>query len=308
MRETKVTEKTEIKKTIGGIKEGRIIKGIGGFYYVDTADGCFECRARGSFRKRGVTPLVGDKAIISVDEASGSGSVDELLPRKNVLLRPPVANVTQMAVVAASANPKPNLYLLDKVLASAEMQGLNILVCINKTDLDDGAELCSIYKQAGFDVLHISAKNGENIEVLRDRLKDNVTVFAGNSGVGKSSILNRIIGRETFETGEVSEKAERGKHTTRHSELLALAGGGYIIDTPGFGTLEIPQLSAENCAVLFREFAPFTDGCKFRDCSHTVEKGCCVLDAVNEKKIPKSRHENYVRLVRETAELNRRKG
>lgn len=286
--------------------DGIITKGIGGFYYVDTADGCFECRARGSFRKAGITPLVGDRVSIVVDTASGSGAVDKILPRQNALLRPPVANVTQIAVVLATANPKPNLYMIDKLLASAELLGIEILICVNKTDIEDGREICDIYKNAGFCVIPLSAKHNENIDLLKEKLSDNITVFAGNSGVGKSSLLNCITGGENFETGEVSEKVERGKHTTRHSELLLLDSGGYIIDTPGFGTLDFSLLEPKNCAELFREFSPFADGCAFRDCSHTVEKGCSVLQALKDGKISPSRHESYVRISEEVKKTRKR--
>lgn len=286
--------------------EGRITKGVGGFYYVDTADGCFECRARGSFRKDGITPLVGDMAEISVDMTAGTGAVDAIRPRKNVLLRPPVANVTQMAAVISVANPKPNLYLADKLLASAELAGIEIVLCINKTDLESADELCAIYEDAGFCVIPLSAQRGKNMELLCEKLKDNVTVFAGNSGVGKSSILNCVTGSEAFETGEVSDRVERGRHTTRHSELVPLRYGGYIIDTPGFGTLDFSLLDFENPANLFREFEPYTDGCRFSDCSHTVEMGCAVIDAVTENKISASRHESYVRLVDEIKNAHKR--
>lgn len=286
--------------------EGRITKGVGGFYYVDTADGCFECRARGSFRKDGITPLVGDMAEISVDMTAGTGAVDAIRPRKNVLLRPPVANVTQMAAVISVANPKPNLYLTDKLLASAELAGIEIVLCINKTDLESADELCAIYEDAGFCVIPLSAQRGKNMELLCEKLKDNVTVFAGNSGVGKSSILNCVTGSEAFETGEVSDRVERGRHTTRHSELVPLRYGGYIIDTPGFGTLDFSLLDFENPANLFREFEPYTDGCRFSDCSHTVEMGCAVIDAVTENKISASRHESYVRLVDEIKNAHKR--
>ena len=279
--------------------DGRIIKGIGGFYYVDTPDGLYECRARGVFRKEGITPLVGDKVSILADNSAMTGFVDKILPRNNTLLRPPVANVTQMAVVVATANPKPNLYLIDKLIASAELSGIEVLFCLNKTDIEKGNEIAEIYEKAGFCVVSLSAKTEENIEILSEKLKDNVTVFAGNSGVGKSSLLNCIIGHEAFETGAVSDRVERGKHTTRHSELVRLKNGGYIIDTPGFGNLDIALLEPENCAELFREFEPYVDGCKFRDCSHTVEKGCRVLEALEDNKISRERHENYVRLVAE---------
>ncbi len=293
-----------IRKDI--ILDGIITKGIGGFYYVDTADGCFECRARGNFRKAGITPLVGDKVTIVADMASKTGAVDKIHDRKNVLLRPPVANVTQMAVVISTANPKPNLYLTDKLLASAELCEIEIVICVNKTDIDDGRDICDIYQKAGFCVIPLSAINNDNIELLDDRLKGNITVFAGNSGVGKSSLLNCITGGENFETGEVSERVERGKHTTRHSELVLLKNGGYIIDTPGFGTLDFSLLEPENCADLFREFEPYRYDCAFRDCSHTVEKGCSVIAALRDGRISDSRHESYIRILEEVKKVQKR--
>lgn len=287
--------------------QGRIIKGIGGFYYVDTAEGIIECRARGIFRKEKITPLVGDLVKISVDEISKTGAVEEILPRKNVLLRPPVANVTQMAVVVATANPRPNLLLLDKLIASAEYADIRPLICWNKTDIEAGEDLAELYEKAGFDVLLLSAETGQRVQELKEKLKDEVTVFAGNSGVGKSSLLNRIFGQEAFATGDVSARVERGKHTTRHSELAALPFGGYIIDTPGFGSFDLSLLAPENVAALFREFGDYTQGCQFRDCSHTVEKGCKVLEAVADGKIAKSRHESFCALVQEIREANKRK-
>lgn len=278
---------------------GRIIKGVGGFYYVDTADGCFECRARGSFRSRKITPLVGDLVVISANTETKKGAVEEILPRKNELLRPPVANVTQMAVVIAAVNPSPNLYLLDKVLASAELSGTDVIICINKTDLEDGEDFCDIYEKAGFRVVLLSAESGKNIDELKELLKDEITVFAGNSGVGKSSLLNSVLGGEYFETGEISRKADRGKHTTRHTELFLLPNGGYVIDTPGFGTLDISALNPENCGELFREFEKYRGSCRFNDCTHTAEPGCGVSEAVNRGEISKSRHESYVRLFEE---------
>ncbi len=289
------------------VYQGRIVKGIGGFYYVDTADGLFECRARGIFRKEKITPLVGDWVQISVDSGTGVGSVDEILPRKNALLRPPVANVTQMAVVMATANPKPNLYLLDKLIAAAEQAELNPLICWNKTDLDDGAELTERYKKAGFDTLQLSAETGWNLSLLQEKLQDQTTVFAGNSGVGKSSLINRILGKETFATGAVSDRVERGKHTTRHSELVHLPGGGYLIDTPGFGSLDMTKLEPEDCSLFFREFSPFLGECQFRDCSHTVEMGCRVLEAVAHEEIAESRHESYCRMLQEMKDVFKRK-
>ncbi len=278
---------------------GRIIKGVGGFYYVDTADGCFECRARGSFRSKKITPLVGDEVKILINNTTKTGAIDEILPRKNELLRPPVANVTQMAIVVSTVNPAPNLYLLDKMLASAEISGVEAIICMNKTDLDSGTELCDIYRGAGYSVVPLSAASGKNIDDLKEMLFGEVTVFAGNSGVGKSSILNCVTGGEYFETGEVSTRVDRGKHTTRHTELVPLDGGGYIIDTPGFGSLDISALQPENCAELFREFEKYAYDCRFGDCNHIAEPGCGVAAAVESGKISKSRYDSYVRLVSE---------
>lgn len=279
--------------------QGRIVKGIGGFYYVDTADGVLECRARGIFRKEKQTPLVGDMVKISYDPRAASGSVDEILPRKCALLRPPVANVTQIAIVAAVANPKPNLYLLDKLIAAAEHEGIEPILCWNKADLKCADAYAEIYRSAGFTTLFLSAETGENVPQLKELLRGQITVFAGNSGVGKSSLLNRIFEREAFATGAVSQRVERGKHTTRHTELAQIPGGGYIMDTPGFGNLDMSLLVIADYAPLFREFAPYLGSCRFRDCSHTVEKGCSVLAALKGGKIAPSRHESYCRLLQE---------
>ncbi len=287
--------------------QGRIVKGIGGFYYVDTADGLFECRARGVFRKEKITPLVGDLVKIGIDETAGTGYVNEILPRRNALIRPSVSNITQMAVVVATANPKPNLYLLDKLLAAAEQAELEPIICWNKTDIDDGKELAMLYRDAGFVSMQLSAETGWNLGLLQDKLQNQVTVFAGNSGVGKSSLINRILGEEAFETGAVSDRVERGKHTTRHSELVALPGGGYLIDTPGFGTLDLSNLEVSECGRMFREFLPYLEECSFRDCGHTVEKGCAILKAISEGKIHKSRHESYCRMIQEVVNAQKRR-
>lgn len=282
---------------------GTIIKGIGGFYYVKTADKIIECRARGIFRKENITPLVGDSVNIKLS-TEDKGVIEEIMPRANCLVRPPVANVSQAAVVFATENPKPNLLVIDKFIAVCEERGLKILICINKTDLQSGEEYEQIYKNAGFDVLTLSAAENKNIDLLKSKLKDNITVFAGNSGVGKSSLLNAVLGSEIFETGEVSEKVERGRHTTRHSELLPLSCGGYIIDTPGFSSFDISEIPYEKLHLYFREFENH-NGCKFLDCTHTVEKGCAVLDAVSNGNICKSRHENYTALYNELKNIRK---
>ncbi len=284
--------------------KGTIIKGIGGFYYVKTKDETIECKARGIFRKENITPLVGDMVMVSTEDKK-TGVIDEILPRTSSLIRPPVANVSQVAVVFATENPRPNLLIIDKFIAACEESGLEILICINKTDLNSGKEYEEIYQRAGFEVIPLSATEKINIETLKDKLKDKITVFAGNSGVGKSSLLNSVFGEEFFQTGEVSEKVERGRHTTRHSELLPLPFGGYIIDTPGFSSFDIAKIPPEDLHLYFRDFALFDTECKFPDCSHTVEKGCAVLEALQRGEIEKTRHENYTYLYNELKNIKK---
>lgn len=290
------------------IKEGNICgiitKGIGGFYYVNSERGLIECKARGIFRKSGITPLVGDSAEIAVNsDNEKKGVIEAVNPRKNRLIRPPVANVTQVAAVIAAANPRPNLYTLDKLILSAEKINVKILICINKTDLDNGQEYFDIYKNAGFDTLILSAKENIGVNVLKEKLKNEITVFAGNSGVGKSSLLNSVMGTDMLETGEVSLKVERGKHTTRHSELISIGGSGYIIDTPGFSSFELSDIDSSELCDMFREFNDYKDKCRFLDCSHTAEKDCAVINALSEGKISASRHESYVKLYKELKKI-----
>ncbi len=293
-------------KNLMDLISGVITKGIGGFYYVNTKDGVIECRARGVFRKKGFTPLVGDSVKIELNrENPKTGVVSVVKERKNQLIRPAVANVTQMAVVVAFENPRPNTYILDKLIASAEFIGLKIVICFNKSDLSDEREITEIYRNAGFDVIELSATQNENTDELRRFLKDEITVFAGNSGVGKSSLLNLMLNKEIFETGEVSSRVERGKHTTRHSELVALPFGGYIIDTPGFSSFDINTVPLDALSRMFREFNEYTDGCKFLDCSHTTEPGCLVIEAVESGKISKSRHESYKLLYDEIKSIKK---
>ena len=275
--------------------EGVITKGIGGFYYVDTDNQLVECRARGVLRKRGLTPLVGDRVIIEKSDSS-HGVINEIKDRKSILIRPAVANVTQMVAVVAQSSPKPNPYILDKLIASAEFAGLSVAICFNKSDLCEDEELIKAYQTAGFKVILTSALEHSGIETLGDFLKDEITVFAGNSGVGKSSLINELMMREVFETGKVSQKLERGRHTTRHSELVQLPFGGYIIDTPGFSSFDVNTIPLENLAAMFREFTDFMGDCRFPDCSHRSEPDCSVRRAVNEGRIAKSRHESYVQI------------
>ncbi len=278
--------------------EGVITKGIGGFYYVNTEDGLIECRARGIFRKRGFTPLVGDSVIIEKTDST-HGVINEILERRNTLIRPAVANVTQMAAIIAKTSPEPNPYILDKLIASAEFAGLKIAICFNKADLDGDECFIEAYKKAGFEVIVTSALEHWGVEKLKDFLKGEITVFAGNSGVGKSSLINELMNRKAFETGSVSEKLERGRHTTRHSELAELPFGGYIIDTPGFSSFDINTIPLDELSSMFREFSGFVDECRFPDCSHTAEPDCGVISAVSRNEIAPSRHESYVQLYNE---------
>lgn len=279
-------------------KQGILLKGIGGFYYVNTESGIYECRARGLFRKQNIKPLVGDKVIISsIDENNKTALLYEISNRNNELLRPSVANVSQLIAVISTENPKPNLYLLDKVIASCEIAGIEVVVCINKTDLKSAEQYAGIYKNAGFMTVEISALTNEGIDSLKVLLKDKISVFAGNSGVGKSSIINLMLGEEFFETGEVSQKVERGRHTTRHTELKVLPFGGYIIDTPGFGSLELENIEEKTAEVMFREFRRYTDNCRFKDCIHDCEDGCEVISAVQTGEISKSRYESYKNMI-----------
>ncbi len=283
--------------------EGIIIKGIGGFYYVRCDDGnILETRGCGRFRKEKITPLVGDRVVL--DESLGS--VVEILPRSCEFIRPPVSNVTQMIVVFSTVSPKVDLRLVDTMLLYIEEKGIKGAVCINKSDLDDPEnieKIKKIYQSAGYQAIVTSAEKGEGGEALSSLLKDNISAFAGNSGVGKSSLLNLIDGSFSLETGNVSEKIQRGKHTTRHVELLPLSFGGYVLDTPGFGKIDLPVIEAKYLENYFKEFEPYRGQCKFTGCSHTKEKGCAVREALENKEISISRYESYVEFYEKLREI-----
>lgn len=286
---------------------GTIVKGIGGFYYVSTARGVYACRARGIFRKDNITPTVGDHVEISVlDEKDMEGSLDKILPRRNELIRPRVANVDQAVVVFAAKSPNPNLDLLDRFLLLAEEQALDVVLCINKTDLDKKKAyqlLVDLYREAGFAVCPVSAAQGTGVDALRDALTGKISVFAGPSGVGKSSLINAVAPELALQTGEISQKIQRGKHTTRHAELIEIFPGSYIVDSPGFTSLSLEHIDPEDLRLYFREFAKVTAPCRYHGCSHTHEPACAVKAAVGSLISP-IRYERYVNLY---TELNERK-
>lgn len=286
--------------------EGIILKGIGGFYYVDTADGLIECKARGRFRKTVGKPIVGDRVTLEIQPEDGTGYLLDIAPRKNSLVRPAVANLDLLVAVASAAPPVTDLFLIDKVTAIAVHKGIDALVVINKTDSDPGDELFDTYCRSGIDALRVSARTGEGIDALRERLRGRVAAFAGNSGVGKSSVLNRIDPQFSAEVGAISDRIGRGKHTTRHVELHPIGNGGYIADTPGFSSFETEQMDlvlAEDLQYAFPEFAPYLGQCRFTGCAHVKEKGCAVRAAVEAGEIAPSRHDSYVKLYESVKDL-----
>jgi ribosome biogenesis GTPase len=289
---------------------GKIIKGIAGFYYVNDGENrVYQCRAKGIFRNRKIKPLVGDNVEFSIlDEEAGEGNIDEILPRKNALVRPAAANVDQALVLFALTQPSPNLNLLDRFLVMMAMEEIPVVICFNKADLGDGAmeeEYKKIYEGAGYEVHFISARTDLGMDQVRELLRGRTTVLAGPSGVGKSSLTNRIQPEASMETGGISRKIERGKHTTRHSELFFVEKDTYMMDTPGFSSMYIEDLKPEELKDCFPEFAPEEDGCRFLGCVHVGEKVCGVKEAVKAGKISLSRYENY-RLIYEELKQKRR--
>lgn len=279
------------------------MKALAGFYYVDLSGETVVCRGRGKLRHQKVSPLVGDQVEVTLND-DGTGAVERVLPRHNQLKRPAVANIDQLVILCANVNPVSDPYLIDRVCSMAEGQGCDVVVAINKCDLDPGDILAETYTTAGFPVFRLSAVTGEGIAALRECLRGKVSAFTGNSGVGKSSVLNALEPTFAIETGEVSEKLGRGRHTTRHVELFRV-GDALVADTPGFSSLETAHwnlLDKEALGTSFREFRPYLEQCRFTGCSHTKEKGCAILAAVADGVIPQSRHDSYVRLFHETKE------
>lgn len=273
---------------------GLITKAISGFYYVEVADALYECKARGVFRKKGISPFVGDNVIITVPD-EGYATVEEILPRKNMLIRPPLANLDRLFIVSSVSEPSPNTLIIDKITAVAESKGIEPIVVFSKADLADCGELLEIYNKSGIKAVRCSTKNDCGKDEILSLLKDKVSAFTGNTGVGKSSLLNSVFPELNIETGEISRKLGRGKHTTRHSELYKV-GGGYVADTPGFSTVDIERYEIIRRADLeycFPEFEPYINNCRFTGCSHTCELGCAVIDAVKNGEISVSRHNSY---------------
>lgn len=277
--------------------QGKIIKGIAGFYYVYAGGTVYECKAKGAFRKRRIKPLVGDDVEIAVvDEMTASGSIEEILPRRCALIRPAVANVDQAVIVFAAASPEPNLNLLDRFLVMMERQQVPVAICINKTDLvesDRILKLAEIYAGSGCEVIFTSTCTECGLKDLRELLKGKTTTLAGPSGVGKSSIMNLLNPEANMEVGDISRKIERGKHTTRHSEMFPVDGNGFVLDTPGFGSIELYDMDAEELKQYYREFEEYEPQCRFQGCNHIGETECGVRQAVQEGWISPERYENY---------------
>ncbi len=278
--------------------EGIIRKALSGFYEVDDGQSLTTCRARGKHRHKGQSPLVGDRVRFTPLE-DGSGAIDEILPRKNEFTRPAVANIDLLVVVASQAVPVTDPFLIDRVACIAQARNCDSLICVNKCDLAQGEDLEDIYTRAGFPVIRLSARTGEGVERLRREISGKVCAFTGNSGVGKSSLLNALEPDMDLATAHISQKLGRGRHTTRHVELFRLSCGALAADTPGFSSFDADAAELgrkEELQYTFREFAPYLGKCRFQDCAHLKEKGCAVLEAVRAGKIPASRHQSYLRL------------
>ena len=286
------------------IQTGRIVKSLSGFYDVQTDNGLITCRARGHLRRGGQTPLVGDLVEISVEK--GKGMLEKILPRRNCFVRPAVANLDLLVVFAANVNPVTEPFLIDRVAAIAGDQEVPVCICVNKCDLDEGLDLTKIYRDAGYAVIQTSAETGAGVEELREILAGKFAAFTGNSGVGKSSILNALNPGLNLQVGEVSEKLGRGRHTTRHVEIYQI-GDAYIADTPGFSSFDTDQMEVilkENLQYAFPEFGRYLGQCQFRDCSHRKEPGCAVTTALSQGLIGKSRYDSYLRLYEKAAQIN----
>ena len=283
---------------------GRILRSLSGFYDVQTPEGLVTCRGRGSLRKAHQTPLTGDMVEITVEK--GKGMVEKILPRRNCFVRPAVANVDALVVFAANVNPVTEPFLIDRVAAIAGDQEVEVILCVNKTDLDPALDLIRIYRNAGFTVISASAETGQGVDALRQLLRGKLTAFTGNTGVGKSSMLNRLCPALSLATGEVSEKLGRGRHTTRHVELYKLDNDTYVADTPGFSSFDTDQMDVilkENLQYAFPDFAPYAGDCQFHDCSHRREPGCGVRAALEAGKLEPTRYDSYLKLYEKASQI-----
>ena len=279
---------------------GIITKCLGGLYTVESPDGIYECKARGVFRSKGISPMVGDQVELS------GGVISSIDPRRNFIIRPPLANLDQLIFVVSTVSPAPNFLILDKFIAVAEFKGITPMLVITKTDLGDSSQLHEIYGSIGITMLEVDYHSPESVEAVRTVLRGKVSAFTGNSGAGKSTLLNAVDPTLDIPTAEISRKLGRGRHTTRHAQLYKLSEGGYIADTPGFSTFDTNRydiIRKEELAGCFREFDGLTDKCQFRDCSHTCEKGCAVVEALGKGEIHKSRHESYCAMYEEARQI-----
>lgn len=287
------------------MNKGIIVKGIGGFYYVESANVIYECKARGSFRKQGISPLVGDNVEFSINDKA-ENTIEKIYDRKNQLVRPPLANIDRLFIIASIIDPKLNTLIIDKLIAIAEYKNIEPIIVITKTDLDsDYQKYVDIYTNAGFKVIISNPSNDEGAKEVLNLLEGKISAFTGNTGVGKSTLLNVICPELNLQTGETSKKLGRGKHTTRHCELFKV-NGGYIADTPGFSSIDFEKcekIYKEDLPHCFREFDDYLGYCKFTSCSHTNDKGCAVVNAVNDGAISKSRHDSYISMYNDIKDI-----
>lgn len=284
----------------GNIKNGIITKCLGGLYTVESPDGIYECKARGVFRSRGISPYVGDSVTVT------DGVITDIAVRKNCIIRPPLANLDQLVFIVSTCSPSPNYLILDKFIAIAEFKGITPAIVITKTDLGNSDEIRSIYDGLGISVFEADYSDKASIETVRCLLAGKLSALTGNSGAGKSTLLNALYPGLNIPTAEISKKLGRGRHTTRHAELYKIEEGGYIADTPGFSTFETNRydiIRKEELADCFREFENFSADCRFKDCSHTCEKGCAVIEAVGRGEISESRHKNYCAMYEDAKQL-----
>lgn len=287
------------------MSRGRIEKALSGFYYVNTGGETLQCRARGKFRREGLSPLVGDWVQVR-ELGNGEGFVEAVEARRNQFARPAAANIDQLVILASAAIPVTEPYLIDRIASIAALKGCQVLLCLNKCDLDSADELYDIYSRSAIPVLRVSAVTGQGLDALREAIRGKLSAFTGNSGVGKSSVLNALLPSLALPVGEVSKALGRGRHTTRHVELFSLGEDTYIIDTPGFSSFDTAEMDLalkQHLLDTFPEFAPYVSDCRFTGCTHTKEKGCRVLQAVKDGLIPASRHRSYVRLYDELKDV-----